>query len=379
MQKKLLAAAVAAAAASMLAAPAAMAQSSVTISGIFKVGVDQWRISNRSAARVAGSNSETRITDNSSRMIFGITEDMGGGLSGIAQLDARFTPDDAGGGFAESGNTWVGLRSTSLGTITFGRHDLHYGKQPDDLASKAGALMGAAVSLMDYTYTGTAIAGATRTPNVIRYDTPNWSGFAATVAYSPNAGGNEADMTSTLRKGNAWNFNPSYTTSNWQIGYSHWNQKNDAGGATANQKSNVFYGYMRFGPFKVGAALNQSEVESDTAAGQVTVADRRAWTIPVSWSAGPHNLYAHYTRADEDDSAAAAGLDTKARMIAFAYVYDLSKRTSVGLTYATINNGTAAAYNFFTNNNAAALGSAGSPGLAGEDHRLLALTVRHAF
>jgi len=382
MQKKLLAVAVAGA---MFSPVAVMAQSSVTISGVFKVGIDQYSISNRNAARAAGSNSETRVTDNSSRMIFGITEDLGGGLAGIAQLDARFQPDDAGGGFAETGNTWVGLRSNSLGSLTFGRHDLHYGKQPDDIAAKAGALMAASVSLMDHTSgAGTAgasvaIAGATRTPNVVRWDSPNWSGFALTAAYTPNAGGNEADQTSTLRKGNAWNFNPSYTTSNWQIGYSHWNQKNDAGGATANQKSNVFYGYMRFGAFKVGAALNDAEVESVAAAGTAVVADRRAWTIPVSWSAGPHNVYAHYTRADEDDAPAAAGLDSKARMIAMAYVYDLSKRTSVGLTYATINNGAAAAYNFFTNGNPAALGSASGAALAGEDQRLVAFTVRHAF
>src|SRR5690606_2607774 len=134
--------------------------SSVTISGFFKVGIDQYKISD---SATGGKNSDTRVTDNSSRIIFGITEDLGGGLSAIAQLDARFNPDDASSGGAghdltTSGNTWVGLRSSSLGTLTFGRHDLHYGKQPDSLASKAGALQGAAVSLMDYTYTGGAIA-----------------------------------------------------------------------------------------------------------------------------------------------------------------------------------------------------------------------------
>jgi predicted porin len=381
MQKKLLAAAVAAAAAGMFAAPAAMAQSSVTISGVFKVGIDQWRISNRNAARVAGSNSETRVTDNSSRMIFGITEDMGGGLSGIAQLDARFAPDDASGGFAESGNTWVGIRSNSLGSVTFGRHDLHYGKQPDDIASKAGALMAAAVSLMDYTYNGIAIASATRTPNVIRYDTPNFSGFAATLAYSTSGTGNDADLGTGARKGNAFNINPSYTSGPFQLGWSYWKQKADGAAANADQTSNVFYGYYRFGAFKVGGAINQSEVETPGVGGAATVttADRRSWTIPASWSMGPHNVYAHYTKADEDDSAAAANLDTKARMIAFAYVYDLSKRTSVGLTYASIRNGANAAYNLFTNNNAAALGSVGSPSNAGEDPRLIAFTVRHAF
>lgn len=387
MQKKLLAAAVAGA----LALPGlAMAQSAVTISGVFKVGIDNYRISDASPLR--GNTSETRITDNSSRLIFGITEDIGGGLSGIAQLDMRPQLDNA-GGTVDGGNDWVGVRSTSWGTVTLGRHDLHYGKQPDEIAAKAGALMAASISLMDFMQVGggttgvaasnAAIARATRTNNVLRYDSPSWSGFAFTAAYSANPGGAEADLgpaagpANTMRKGNAWNFNPSYTTSNWQIGWSHWDQKGDAGGATANQKSDVLYGYMLFGGFKVGLAMNKSTTDSDTAAaGTVRAGDRTAWTIPVRWNSGAHNVYFHYTRAGSN-KAGGAPSDTGARMWAAAYVYDLSKRTSVGLTIADLRNDTNAAYNFFTNTGA--LGSTNSALTAGEDGRLYALTVRHAF
>lgn len=369
MQKKLLAVAVAGA----LASPLAMAQSAVTISGVFKVGLDQIRISNPAAARAGNNKSETRVTDNSSRIIFGITEDIGGGLAGIAQLDVRPQLDDAGETNVAAGNSWVGIRSSNLGTVTLGRHDLHYGKQPDETASQAGALQAAAVSLMDYVSVGgaaVAIAGATRTPNVVRYDSPNWSGFAFTGAYSTNPG-QEADLSTGIRKGNAWNFNPSYTTSNWQVGWSTWRQKADAGGATSDQKSNVLYGYMRFGAFKVGLAMNDSEVESNAG---VKAADRRAWSIPVAWAQGSHHVAGHYTVARDDK---VQGNNTGAKMIAIAYSYLLSKRTSVGVTYASLNNDPNAAYNFFTN--VASLGSTQSTLGAGEDGRLVALTVRHAF
>jgi predicted porin len=362
MQKKLLAVAVAGA----LFAPVAMAQSSVTISGIFKVGIDQYRISDESPAR-GDNNSENRITDNSSRMIFGITEDLGGGLAGIAQADIRFQPDDAGGGFAESGNTWVGLRSSSMGTLTLGRHDLHYGKQPDEVAARAGALQGAAVSLMDYVGT-LAIANATRTPNVIRWDSPNWGGFALTAAYSTNPGGNEADLGSGTGKGNAWTFNPSFTSGPFQVGASFWKAETDA--TNLEQDSRVFYGYYRLGAFKIGAAVNDSEVDEPTFGVEV---DRRAWTIPVAWTAGPHHVAAHYTRAGEVDQLD----DTGAKMYAIAYSYSLSKRTAVGLTLANLTNDDNANYNFFTNTGG--LGSAGSTLGAGEDGRLMARTVRHAF
>jgi hypothetical protein len=62
-------------------------------------------------------------------------------------------------------------------------------------------------------------------------------------------------------------------------------------------------------------------------------------------------------------------------MIALAYVFDLSKRTSVGLTYAKIDNNSGAAYNFHN----ISAGGANNLVANGEDPRLIALTVRHAF
>jgi predicted porin len=376
MQKKLLALAVA----GVLGAPAvAMAQSAVTISGVFKVSIDNYKIDSPSstASTAPGSiahsgtnTSENRITDNNSRLIFGVVEDIGGGMSAIAQVDFRFAPDT--GTVTAGGNTWVGLRGTSWGTVTLGRHDLHYGKQPDDLPVKAGALMGSSVSLMDYVANGqTGIANTTRTNNVLRYDSPNWSGFAFTAAYSTNPTAVEGDLASSVRKGNAYTFNPSYTASNFAVGWSYWNQKADGGGSLSDQKSNVFYGYYTVAGFKVGAAINDSKVENGTTG--VKQFDRRAWTIPVSWTSGSHNIYAHYTKAKEDK---VVGSGSDAKMIALAYVYDLSKRTSVGLTYAKIDNNSRAAYNFFSS-----LTSSGVNNLVanGEDPRLLSLTVRHAF
>src|SRR4051812_18103030 len=312
MQKKLLALAVA----GVLGAPAvAMAQSAVTISGFFKVNLDNYSIGSPNAARPAGGNtSETRITDNASRMIFGITEDIGGGMAGIAQVDMRIAPDL--GSLSAAGNTWVGIRSNSLGTVTLGRHDLHYGKQPDDIAAKAGALQASSNSLMDYTFRSTAIAHASRTPNVLRYDSPNWGGFAFTAAYSANPGtsssassGNgtvESDLSSGIRKGNAWNFNPTYTASNFGVGWSYWKQKADAGSTSltlpSDETGNVFYGYYTVAGFKLGLAFNSSRTDnaSPTTGTTTSNADRRVWTVPVSWTSGSHNIYAHYTRAGKD-------------------------------------------------------------------------------
>ncbi|MGE3680001.1 MAG: porin, partial [Burkholderiales bacterium] len=301
MNKKLMAVAVAGA----LAVPGvALAQSSVTISGIFKISVDNQRYGG--SARTP--NSQWRTADDSSRIIFNVTEDLGGGLQAIGQVDWR--PQLDAGGDAASGNNWVGLRSKSWGTLTVGRHDLHYGKQPDEIAAKAGSLKLTAISLMDFTANGTAIAGATRTTNVVRYDSPRWGGFAFTAAYSFNATAPEADIAAGagVRKGNAWNLNPSYTGKNFQLGWSHWRSKVDGAAAAAaapaalggavvgqDQRSDSLYGYYTWGGFKIGMGWNKSRTSRNGVVGNDQ--NRTAWTIPVRYNWGKHNIYAHYTRA----------------------------------------------------------------------------------
>jgi len=372
----------------------------VTISGIFKVGLDYSNFS--SVPVLAGglstrlNSAQARVVDNSSRIIFNVTEGLGNGLDAVAQLDVRFTPDA--GTINAGGNTWVGVKSASWGRLTLGRHDLHYGKQPDDTAAKAGALMGSAVSLMDY-INGVAIAGATRTNNVVRYDMPTTMGIDAVVAWSGNApAASEGDMSVSnaagisTRAGNAWNINPSYTNGPFSMGYSYWRSKPDAPIAstatntgTLDQRGDVLYGSYKYGGFKIGLAWNKSSLDFSTTG--ASFLERTAWTLPLSYVTGPHNFVGHYTRANGMSNAAGTVLNSSARMFAMAYVYDLSKRTSVGLTYAKINNDINASYNFFTS---ASLGSADVGGTAaqttlgqglqgGESPRMLQGTVRHAF
>jgi predicted porin len=416
MNKKLLAIAVAGA----LAAPGvAMAQaSSVTISGIFKVGLENISYGNAAPGRM--NSSQMNVTDNSSRILFNVTENLGNGLSAVAQLDMRFSPNAAMTAPTSnpigSGNTWVGLNSTTLGRLTLGRHDLHYGSAPDDTAAKAGALHAAAVSLFDYIQTPggggatsamQAIASGSRTQNVVRYDMPTFSGLDATLAWSGNPVGNiQGDMTCTVaatcatvspaagvttRKGDGWNFAPKFTSGPFQIGYSYWRAKPDlttgAGAYTVaafDQRGDSVYGYYKFGGLKIGLGWNKSKLETAanntvaTYGSGTKVAERTAWSLPVSYVMGPHNFVGHYTKAGNSSSSIAGAVtdSTGAKMYAIAYVYDFSARTSAGVTYASIKNDRNAMYNFFTG---ASFGNVDTTPMAGENPRLLQATVKHAF
>jgi hypothetical protein len=110
MQKKLIAAAVA----GLIAVPA-LAQSNVTISGRFAAGWESYKLS---GGGNTGHDTESRVSDQSSRIIFNVVEDLGGGLKAWGQLDARFaqgtsaaTPPASGAGGAKAagaaGNTWA--------------------------------------------------------------------------------------------------------------------------------------------------------------------------------------------------------------------------------------------------------------------------------
>ena len=382
MNKKLLAVAVAGA----LSAPVvALAQSSVTISGNIKMSMQQYKISNASAARAGLHTSQSLVHDDSSRIIFNMTEDLGGGLQAIAQIDWRVQPDA--GSDAANGNNHVGFRSKQWGRIFFGRQDVHYFGRESDLTVK-NDLQSDSISLLAYVAgagvgaagPGIAIAGATRTANIVHYTTPNWGGFSGIIAYSFNpAAASEADINSGIRRGYAWNVAPTFEGRNFTVGYSYWSQKADAVAVAGNQRGDRLFGSYRWGGFRIGLAWDKSKVTNEgvinVVTGSTTVAKRDAWSVPIEYTWGPHWVGGHYTKANNDK--ATSGIDDGAKMWAIGYNYSLSKRTSVGVTYAQISNDAGATYTPFTAGGA--LGAPGHNALPGEDPRFWSMTIRHAF
>jgi predicted porin len=411
MNKKIAAVAVA----GLFAAPAvALAQSSVTISGQLKMGFENLKLSDFSGLRTGANTNKSQygVVDDSSRIIFNIREDLGGGLAAIGQLDVRVKPDDMQGvgqpnGNIVQGNSHLGLQSKSWGRIFFGRQDLHYFNTSGNISGK-NSLRADSISLLSYGGTGlTPIAGTTRTQNVVHYTTPNWGGFTGIIAYSSNPTATDGDMVAGAatmnddRKGRAWNLNPNYAAANWQVGYSYWNSKPDggtvappavilptiagiaAGAATlgsSNQQAHRLYGHYEFGfGLKVGLAWDSSKLKVENATfGDGTISKRVAWSIPFQYSfMGKHQITGHFSKAKSDSKLDDFGLSsTGANMWALGYSYDLSKRTSLGITYARIKNQENASYNFFTS---AALGLGQGGLLPGEDPRMFGTTIRHAF
>lgn len=391
MQKKLIALAIAG------LSSTAFAQSNVTISGVLKGGYDSTKISGGVPAAARGSMNQ--FSDQASNLIFKGSEGLGNGLSAIFQIDARFgidgvdnssTNNQGVGGFA-TGNTHVGLKSASFGEFKLGTQDLHY--------NETERIEGGAKSLSQQSLVGrsllsqiggagnTVAPDATRAKNVLFWDSPNWSGFTARVAYSTNDRADELNTTTNSvgttagtanslnvgsEQGSAWNLVGRYENGPIKAGVSYYDREADAAIntiAAQGKSTKVWAGYTIAG-FSFGLAYDQSKNEYTTAG---TFDKRDAWAIPLSYAFGNHGFFATYARANDVKDETGKVNDSDASMYTLGYSYDLSKRTSVGVNYSKISNGTNSNYTF---GNVKSFSPAST---GGQDISQLYAGIRHAF
>ena len=356
---------------------AAYAQSSVTLSGIVKGGYASTKFS----GGAAGNGNNRSFADGSSRFIMSGREDLGGGMAGIFQIDTRFRVDDNGGAPTSSplatGNTFVGV-SGGFGSVRLGKLDTHYCTGSDEHGVRATALGASSCGILGYVGSVTAsIANASRSVNVVRYDLPSalMAGVTGSVTYSTGFAGNDGAI-GNAGKGDAWSAALGYTAGPLSLGASIWRAEAEdrtvpAAPATRNdQKAWTIFGKWNFGIGTVGLTYDRSAYERRTT---TTFADneRAAWSVPVTFGVGAGTILATYTRARSMDGVAGSG----ARLWTVGYDHALSKRTSVGISYANLNNDANASYQLYTTNSLQSLPTA----LNGQDQRQLYVGFRHAF
>ena len=112
MNKKLIALAVA----GVCAAPTVMAQSAnpVTLYGALRVDAE-WVEAKGGPSGVANVPGRIRLTDHPSLLGVRGTEDLGGGLKAVFQLETAFTADDGSGAVAPAASTATATANGSIG------------------------------------------------------------------------------------------------------------------------------------------------------------------------------------------------------------------------------------------------------------------------
>jgi predicted porin len=351
MNKKLIALAVAGA----CVAPAAMAQSAnpVTLYGRIYVTVESVKTSGGSGINLP---QRVRVEDQSSYLGVRGTEDLGGGLKAIYQLETQFRPDSNNTTFANR-NSGVGLQG-GWGTIMAGRWDMPF-KTSTIAIDPYGDLT-----------IGGITAGANdkgnfdvRQQNVIQYWSPNWGGFNFRLAYGANEG------KTTTANPEAYGASLNYNKGPLYLAYAYEEHKNGNGGLTTvtpnyKEDGNAIIGSYQFGPVKIGALYEEFK--------KTNMTKQKAWMANAVWTIGKHDLSVQYT--DSQDG----GLNTlttqpECQVIAVGWQYNFSKRTFFLTQYAKSDNNA-------TSNCKGGGFQAGATGVpAGADAEGFSLGLRHVF
>src|SRR6266851_7197636 len=195
MNKKLMAVAVAGA----FGVPA-VAVAQVEIYGRANVFVDSYSATG-SAAAATDFKSRTRVNDQGSRLGVRGREDLGRGLRAVYQIESGVNidtgkqntsepggPTNASTGFLATRDSWVGVEG-GWGRVLLGRQSLYYGNGIIEQVTSNYVNVGLPL------FSGNILVPSptARTSNVLSYTTPNFSGVDATVAYSPQSEGAQAN------------------------------------------------------------------------------------------------------------------------------------------------------------------------------------------
>lgn len=316
-------------AASVFPVPGFAATANVDVYGLMTIALQDTDV----------SGVELEVVDNDSRIGFKGTEDLGGGLKAIWQIENGISNNAKKSGAANTGvggqtlasrNTFIGL-SGNFGTVLMGRHDTPY-------KMTTGPLDPFSDTIGDYN--GTILDGVElvmkahdhRSPATVAYVSPSWSGFsfaAAVIATNATANGDSNDSIDAVSVSATYKNGPLYAAVAVQNVEDADAFVYGTGAVTTpfdeSSAWKVGVGYA-LGDAKLGFVYEN--VDTDITAGGSS--ERDSWLINGIYNMGAVALKAQYGQVDAgaaDQSLWAVGLD-----------YNLSKRTTAYFVYGNGDN-----------------------------------------
>lgn len=348
-----------------------------------------------------------QVSSDNSYIGFKGSEDLGGGLAAIYQLEVGFDAEGGNNNLSKTGalagtnsfiyrNTFVGLKSSDFGTVLLGKHDTPYkmatskldvfGNEPADYRNIIGNMDGVSVF-------------AQRPGNVIAYVTPNFSGFTGAIAYvAGNELGNNTATTSagpytSVSNADAWSVagmydnGPIYATLAYEkhnkvTGYSLGTLVSSSA-ALDNHAWKAGVGYD-FGPGKVGLIYERATVDNTVSGVSYT---RSAYLLDGAYNVtGNIVLKASWGHAGSLSNTSNTGANSYA--VGADYVF--SKRTKLIAQYQKVSNDSGASYGVGFGTNAyyapgtgygytTSTGVGGTTGAAGDSPSIISVGIVHTF
>jgi predicted porin len=306
-------------------AGAAHAQSSVTLYGIADAGV----LYNNN---VKGSSSVSLSTANSSRFGLKGSEDLGGGLSAIFNLENGY--NIANGGLSQGGllfgrKAFVGLSSRTYGTVTAGRQ---YSVSNDATSQFASGADWAASGLGYGTRAADVdnVDTTNRIQNTVKYTSPSFAGLTVGLLYS--FGGQAGDFS----RNSVWDASLAYANGPIRLGVGYMytkdpfyatfgNQGNSSTSATGtnnNMPAPIYGGYASAGAQGILTAGGSYALGPATIAVLYSNTQfKNLGSVAIPAAAG---LGAHYTGGTATFNSGELNVKyqlTPALMLAGAYIY----------------------------------------------------------
>ncbi|MGV8992059.1 MAG: porin [Thiobacillus sp.] len=345
--------------ATAFAAPAFAATSNVDIYGNMHLSVDY--LDN-------GNDSGTNVSSNASSIGFKGSEDLGGGLNAIWQVETQINGDagsSTSGAFNSQRDTFVGLKG-GFGTFRLGYFDTptkQLSRKLDMFNNKIGDSRNL---LRGNGTTGGGSAWEERFSNGVRYDTPSFGGFTANVHYSTNQ---DTTVTATNNT-DAYSVGANYENGPLFVGATY--QRNNLSPLTVinttGDETNMRLGAgFNMGDLKLVALYSKSEDQRGS-----NGADRDVWGVGAGYKLGNGEIKAQYYKASDEDGSVAS---TGAKMYAVGYDYNLSKRTQAYVAYSKTKNDSGASFSSMSGGHGDNLGAAG----VGQDPSAFSLGMIHKF
>lgn len=359
MQKKIIALAIA----SALTAPAAFAE--VTVYGKADLGI---------GSTSNGTVTNTQLASNVTK--FGIkgAEDLGDGLSAVWQIEQQVDINNAGGANSTkntlaSRNSFLGLKSESVGTVLMGRHD-----SPYKIATRGLDVFGDQFADNRHLMGGVgASTGATmdaRPGNVIAYITPKMSGFTGAAAYAVNT---SVATTAAQDKGTIWSLAGMYEQDGLfaALAYQKVGFSNVPGAQFVGTSGDSVKGWKIGAGYTFDAFTINGVYEKITSSiAGIDAVGRKNYNLGGVYKFGNDDVKLSYTVAGNTGGVA----NTGAKMIGLGYDHNFSKTTSIYAQYNRIANDAAAAFGFNT-----AATTAAQAGVLGQKTSGYMLGMKHAF
>ena len=388
MQKKLIALAVA----GMFAAPAFAASSNVDIYGAIGLAVDYVDGGSGGPSTVTNKPSESRarVSNSNSYIGFKGAEDLGGGLSAVWQIEQAIALDAGGGTWTTGRNSFAGLSSNSLGTLTLGNQDTPYKTSTGKLDVFTTHYIADYRSLF-----GAVSNGSVRAANSVLYTSPNLGGLtlrALGAAQQENGSSRDPRLYSLsgvyengpLFLSLAYETNRSVAAAGTTVASAGGHTISTAGAAAENDQKQWRAGVgFSFGDSKIGLGYERNDLDVDaltggtlsvdgTPAGTSVSTDRDAWYLGFSHKLGNTTLKAAYTKANEIDGVDNSG----ASQYSLGASYTLSKRTELFGLYTQVRNDSNASYSLGGGVTGVPETTAAAPG---QDPRGFSIGMIHKF